>query len=129
MQAATILVASVIHSHYIGLDITKKITIPHSAQLPSKAAAKEPALDSSDQLNDSHAATECALEAGISIQNAEAASACSQQECPSADTSHHPGLYDSALSQHVEHEHQVRDETESGFSMAPSPLPCNVAWT
>lgn len=107
MQAATTIVASVVHSHYIGLDITKKITIPHCAQLPSKVPLQARPLNSSDQHFESHAATQSATGTDVAIQNAEVASACSQQECPSADTSHHLEPRDRTPTHGVEHNRQV----------------------
>ena len=39
VQAVTTIVASVIHESYIGVDTTRKLTIPHAAKLPPAASA------------------------------------------------------------------------------------------
>ena len=118
LQAATTIVASVIHSHYIGLDITRKLTIPHGAQLPSKAPVQGQALNSSDQHLESHTATQSAAGTDVVIENPETASACSQQDCPSADRSHHPEPCDRTPTRSVQHERQVWKSSKSHFPAA-----------
>lgn len=112
MQAAITIVASVIHSNTIGLDVTRRVTIPRSA-LPSAAALRQTVsqpqrntLQSSGQgpLADS----ECIISGGQMNQQTGAIPACSQLKCPSADKSHQPELcnYDPP-SQAAEVEQQV----------------------
>lgn len=100
LQAATTIVASVIHSHYIGLDVTRKLSIPHSAHLPSAL----PAMAGTADLSRGSAIEEIGLDPASAhseavpgriskIQQADNNQACSQQESLSATTSHHPRVF------------------------------------
>lgn len=97
MQAAVTIVASIIHSHYIGLDVTRKHTIHRSEHLPSAVPAggginhtKGNALQTIGQVSIAGSKSRAGRE--VVEQQTEALPACSQPECPSADTSHQPEL-------------------------------------
>jgi hypothetical protein len=98
MQATISVVASLIHTEYIGLDITRKIDVPQNAALP---LATMPAPASMPQSNDHDLDSDVSrfktlLRQSQTIQRHLEEECVEQDEstnikpCVSADTSHHP---------------------------------------